>query len=245
LSVTNINAAFYDGHLDWEGQFRFLPNDSADYSFRANFTNINLPVIVADLIQTTNDMKGDLSGALTITSANTDDMRSWRGSGNASVKDGFLWNIPLFGNFTHLLGNISPNLGTLPATAADMTCKIEKSVVHTRDLEMKTAALRLKYMGTVDMEGHLDAKVEAQLLRDTWVFGRLFSIAFWPVSKILEYKVTGTLQSPKSRPLYLPRILTDPIHSIKKFMPGAPPKYAAPESKAADAARDQNQNPSP
>ncbi len=245
LSVTNIKADFYDGKLDWEGNFHFLPNDSADYSFRAVASGLTLPSIVADLTQTTNDMKGNLSGTVVITSANTEDMKSWDGFGTAKVSDGFLWNIPLFGAFTHLLGNISPNLGTLPATAATMTYIINNSVVHTDDLEMKTAALRLKYMGTVDTEGRLDAKVEAELLRDTWVFGKFFSVAFWPVSKILEYRVTGTLQTPKSRPLYLPKILIDPIHSIKKIMTGTPDKSNSTDSKSAESPRDQNQNPAP
>jgi hypothetical protein len=244
LSVTNIKADFYDGHLDWEGHFRFLPNDSADYSFRAGLSGITLPTIVADLTKTTNVMKGELDGNLVVTSANTDDILSWQGHGNASVRNGFLWNIPLFGNFTHLLGNISPTLGTLPATAADMTFTLEKSVVHTHDLEMKTSAMRLKYMGTVDIEGRLDAKVEAILLRD-WVFGKAFSIAFWPISKMLEYRVTGTLQTPKSRPLYLPGILTSPLHSIKKLGPGPHDKPGPDESKPAETPRDQKENHDP
>jgi hypothetical protein len=244
LSVTNIKADFYDGHLDWEGHFHFLPNDSADYNFRAGIAGVTLPSIVSDLTQTTNLMKGELDGNLVVTSANTDDMLSWSGHGNASVRNGFLWNIPLFGNFTHLLGNISPTLGTLPATAADMTFTLEKSVVHTHDLEMKTVAMRLKYMGTVDIEGRLDAKVEAIILRD-WVFGKAVSIALWPISKILEYKVTGTLQNPKSKPLYLPGILTSPIHSIKKLVPGTRDKSIPDESKPAETPRDQKENHNP
>ena len=39
----------------------------------------------------------------TITRANSDDWRSWQGAGRARLRDGFLWDIPIFGFFSPML----------------------------------------------------------------------------------------------------------------------------------------------
>jgi len=39
--------------------------------------------------------------------------------------------------------------------------------------------MRLEYRGTVDLEGQVNARVEAQLLRDVWGVGPIISSLFW------------------------------------------------------------------
>ena len=39
----------------------------------------------------------------------------------------------------------------------------------------------------------------------------MVSLALWPVSKMLEFKITGTLQHPKSEPLYIPKLFLMPL----------------------------------
>jgi len=77
--------------------------------------------------------------------------------------------------------------------------------------------MRLQYAGTVDLRSRVNARVTAQLLRDTWVVGPLLSTALWPVSKLFEYKITGTLQQPQSEPVYLPKALLLPLHPIRSL----------------------------
>ena len=46
--------------------------------------------------------------------------------------------------------------------------------------------------------------------------GFVISKLFWPVTKIFEYKVTGTLSEPKAEPLYvIPKVLLMPFHPLK------------------------------
>ena len=61
---------------------------------------------------------------------------------------------------------------------------------------------RLEYSGTVDLRGNVNARVTAQLLHNFPVFGPLVSPFLWPVSKLFEYHVTGTLENPKKDPVY-------------------------------------------
>ena len=75
--------------------------------------------------------------------------------------------------------------------------------------------------------------MEAELLRDLPAFGFLISKLLWPVTKIFEYRVTGTIDRPKSEPRYiLPKILLMPFHplkTLKEMFPDEP--KPAPEKK--------------
>jgi len=44
----------------------------------------------------------------------------------------------------------------------------------------------------------------------------VLSKLFWPVTKLFEYKVTGTVGQPKAEPLYVvPKILLMPLQPFK------------------------------
>jgi hypothetical protein len=77
--------------------------------------------------------------------------------------------------------------------------------------------MRLQYAGTVDLEQNVDARVTAQLLRNTPVVGPVVSAVLWPVSKIFECHVTGTLENPVVKPIYIPKILLLPLHPIRSL----------------------------
>jgi hypothetical protein len=87
------------------------------------------------------------------------------------------------------------------------------------------------YDGDVDFKGRVDSRMEAALLRDFWGIGRILSLALKPLTKIFEYKVTGTLSEPKSEPLYVPKILLFPLHplrTLRELFPSEPAKPPAP-----------------
>jgi hypothetical protein len=49
-----------------------------------------------------------------------------------------------------------------------------------------------------------------------WLLGRPLSILFSPLTKALEYRITGSLQSPKVEPFYGPtRLILHPFKTIK------------------------------
>ena len=61
----------------------------------------------------------------------------------------------------------------------------------------------------------MDARVEARLLRDAWVIGPLVSLVLSPLTKLFEYRVTGTLQEPQKEPLYIPKPLMFPLRPLQ------------------------------
>jgi hypothetical protein len=234
LGFSNVVAEFYGGRATWSGSFQIEEKTPhARFSFHGTATDASLHPLARDLFGVTNRLDGLFSGDLTITSAHTSSILSWNGYGQGALKDGYLWSIPIFGIFTPALESIAPGLGSAPISSGGGTFTVTNSVIHTRDLQVKAPGFRLNYKGKVDLEGRLDARVEAELLRDTWVVGKLFSTALWPVSKAFEAQVTGKLNEPKTKFRFVPKFVFAPFKVVGAIAEAARKKEKPPEKNEA------------
>ncbi len=234
LILTNVAAAFYGGNGNGFASFDFhAPHEGADYQFAVSVTNVNLHSLAADLSSPTSHLEGTLAGRLVVTDADSRDWQTWTGFGRADLRDGLLWDIPIFGILSPVLNTVSPGLGNIRATDAATKFSITNGVIYTDALEIRSAMMRLDYTGTVDLKQNVHARVTAQLLRNTWVVGPVVSTVLWPVSKLFEYKITGTLKNPKSEPVYVvPKLLLMPLHpfrSLEEMFPAGAGTSAPPE----------------
>jgi hypothetical protein len=215
FTLKNLGASFYGGDLQGEMRLLLLEEGGASFALNADLENVRLGPFLRDMVVETKESEGFLSGQLRVTSAETDDWGSWQGHGTVSLREGQLWDTPLFGVFSRLMNAISPGLGNSQAAFGDAGFTITDSLIETPDMEIRERTARLKYRGSVDFDGHLDARVEAELLRDAPMLGKVFSMALWPVSKLFEYKVNGALGTPDIQPLYiLPKYLLVPFQSL-------------------------------
>jgi hypothetical protein len=215
LVITNLNGRGYDGDVRWSGFFDFAPPGRTDFRFHTDFTDLDVRRLLADLHPRTNSAEGRLNGTLTITDARSNDTNSWQGFGHVHLREGHLWDIPLVGMLSGPLNAIIPGLGKSKVKEGEADFILTNSVVHTSNLELKAPTMRLQYKGSVDLAGRVDAEVEAELLRDAWIVGRIFSLAMAPITKAFVFKITGTLNEPKSEPLYIPKLLLLPLKPFK------------------------------
>jgi hypothetical protein len=226
LTLTNIQADFYQGlALGWAA-FDFERNHGTEFQFAFSTTNVLLPGLMADLSPSTNHLEGRLYGNVSVSKANSDNWQTVFGYGDVHLRDGLLWDIPLFGVFSPALNGIVPGLGNSRASAATASFIITNGVIRSTDLEIRSTGMRLQYRGTVTLESQLNARVDAELLRDMWLVGPLVSTVFWPVAKLFEYRVTGNLADPKTEPVFiLPKIMLLPLHpfrTLKGLLPEDP-----------------------
>ena len=171
---------------------------------------------MGDLATRTNRLEGTLDSLLVVTRGNTENWQNLDGYGDINLHDGLIWDIPMFGVFSKVLNEIAPGLGNSRANAGVGDFAITNGVIRTDNLEIRSHAVRLQYRGTVDLNERVNARVEAELLRDVWAVGPLISTVLWPVTKMFEYRVTGTLGQPKTDPVYLiPKIMLMPFHPIR------------------------------
>jgi hypothetical protein len=227
LGLSGMRMKFYGGQAEGFAQFTFHPGGPTDYRFLVTATNTDLQPLMADLFTSTNRLRGTLSGSLVVTNANTTSLQTWNGFGSLQLRDGLIWDIPIFGIFSDILNGMYPGLGSSRASAGNCTFGITNGVIYSSDVDIRSTALRLQYRGTVDFDGRVKAKVEAGLLRDMWLVGPVVSTVFWPVTKLFEYKVSGTLGEPKAEPVFLiPKVMLlpfqmpfHPFRTLKGLLP--------------------------
>jgi hypothetical protein len=250
MTMTNARASFYKGDLAGSAAFNFAVDPGTDFSFDLTVTNADLHAMVNDLRASTNHLEGLFSGHLNITHANSDDWKSWFGSGEASLHDGLIWDIPIFGRFSPFLDKVHQGLGESRASEGSGKFVINNSIIHSDKVEIRSPTLHLIYRGNVDFGGNVDSFMEAEVLRDTPLVGGFISTLMLPFSKLFESKVTGTLDDPKVAPRFLvPKILNATIHPFRTlsdmfsnpstnsyaapvFQPPAPATQPAPQSPA-------------
>ena len=218
LRLLDVKGGLHGGQISGSAHFDFSPEAGTAFSFTSLAQEINLQPFMADLANKTNRIEGRLSGELVLARANDRDPRSWQGHGQVGLRDGFLWEIPIFGVFSPVLNALLPGLGNSRAKEATADFIITNSLIESKNLEIRATAMRMQYALAVDFERRVEGRMEAELWRDTPGVGFFLSKIFWPVTKIFEYRVTGTLDQPKTEPLYaIPKMLLMPLHPIRTF----------------------------
>ena len=222
LILTRLVAQLYEGNGEGSGYLDFRPvSHDCDFDFSFAVTNINLHLLAADLSTAKNKLEGQLSGEVVVTNASSMDWHSWNGGGSAQLRDGMLWDVPIFAFMSPVLNAVSPGLGNSRAKEAAADFLITNGVITTDSLLIHSTMMRLQYSGTVDLRQNVNAQVTAQLLRNTPVLGPVVSAVLWPVSKIFECRVTGQLGEPVISTVYIPniipKILLVPLHPIRSL----------------------------
>ena len=223
LYLTNVALAFYSGSATGGAYFNFMPvGYDCDFSFNVQATNVDAYLLGLDLTTNHNStITGRLTASVTITNADSRWWRSWNGYGSAELHDGELWNIPIFGFASPMLNTLSADLGNNKATAAAATFVMTNGVAYSSDLVIRTLTMQLVYLGSVNLQGDVNARVTAQLLKNTPVVGSVLSTILWPVSKVFECQVEGRIFDPKVTPIYVPfsKYLLSPVRSLEQLKP--------------------------
>jgi len=221
LILTNVNAAFYGGEAHGHAFFDFGPEGyGCDFNFMVDAMDIDAKKLSMDLSDMkTNLIEGTLSAHVEVTKGRSGTWRSWNGNGYAELRDGLLWNAPIFGFLSPVLNTISPGLGNNRATDALAHFEMTNGVAHADPLVIHTKTMELDYTGTVDLSGAVNAHVTARILKNMPVVGSLVSLVLMPVGKIFECQVTGQVYNPKVTPVYIPKYILSPWHSLQELLP--------------------------
>jgi hypothetical protein len=221
VNVTNLQAGLYKtGKLKGWINFDWGPRQGTRFSSDCTLNDLNLGAMAKELTSTNSKIEGMLDGRLALETPSEASVTNLFGHGWLHVHNGLLWDIKLFGVFTPILNAIAPGAGNSRAREARASFIITNGVIVTDDLEIRSSGFRLLYRGTVDSQKRLNARVEANMLRDTPLFGHFLGWMLTPLDKLFEYRVTGTLQKPITQPLYIPKVFMEmlrPFHTLKEL----------------------------
>ena len=194
LQINDFDADFYSGKLRGNAAFMFFGAEPA-YGFDFSVQGADVHAMLGAMQNRQSGVTGFMSGQAAITGRGTD-LGALKGAGELSVADGILWQAPVFGIFSEILGNTK-------ATSAHATFTITNQTVRTEDIEIAAGVFTAKSWGQLGFDGKMDFRVQAQFLRDWLGIGWIGRV----IGQVLEYKVGGTIGNPSYRPVVLPKEL--------------------------------------
>src|SRR3954468_16304051 len=190
LQLFDIDGKLFNGAVRGGADVSLAQNDKR---YHANLTldAVDFPRL-ADLYFKYKTTRGKLSGAYEWTSVGSD-ARAMQGHGTASVTEGDVFAIPIFGPLSELTSAIIPGAGYSIAKTAKLTFTIKDGVIHTDDFKVSG-----KLFGMV---GHGDIHFLADKLDfDIRIEAGGPGILLTPVYKLFEYKGEGPISKPNWHP---------------------------------------------
>ena len=162
----------------------------------ASLTNL----LSASTGKPTSDLRGTLDGTARIGGyIGKGTGASVTGAGQANIRGGLLFQTRLFNGLTAILSKVIPDFTLFAQTDATGRYTLRNGQMASRDIELKGTVFSVKAAGTYSFAGALDYRVEVQLLRSGPV-AALVRLATLPVTRLLEFRLTGTFEDPRWRP---------------------------------------------
>jgi hypothetical protein len=168
------------------------------------------------------DYTGDLSGQLRLAGpVGPDYLRQATGGGDLRIANGELLSIPLFGGLSRYLSLLLPGLGYLSQRDFHANFEVGGNRVRTEEAYLLGNVLSMRGRGAYGFDGDLGFRVEVKFLREgiTATVARLITS---PLTKALEFQLSGTPSDPRWRPVNSPERL------LEFFSKMLPPEKPAP-----------------
>ncbi len=126
------------------------------------------------------------------------------GTGSVAVAGGELFKVPVFGPLSTLLSGISPGLGFASQSDFKSDFRVSRGRIRTDEAMLSGAIISIRFDGAYYFDGRLKFVAAVKPLRE----GDIASLVrwfTWPISKLFEFRLTGTIKDPEWRPNNLPK----------------------------------------
>lgn len=129
------------------------------------------------------------------------------GQGLVTMRQGFVFRLPLFGGMTERLAKALPGLDiALKQTDARMPFEVHDGQVSSRDVQIEGDVLSLTARGNCRFgDGALAFDVQVRPMKDSSLIGQAMRALTYPISRLFEFRLEGTLDDPRWSLFSLPR----------------------------------------
>jgi hypothetical protein len=205
LRITNATATAYGGTFTGHGAlYPVARDDRWRYEVQLQAVGARLDdLLAATLDKPPGDLRGILNGDGRFAGyigPGTGPLAT--GTGQAEIRNGLLFQTRLFSGLTSILGRLFPDFNFFAQTDARGHFAIRNSRVYSSDIELMGSLFSVKASGRYAFNGDLRYRVEVQPLRKGPV-AALVRFATMPVTRLLEFRLTGTFEDPRWRPINL------------------------------------------
>jgi len=214
LEALGRRIAFRDIRGEWHGgtvsgdveiELTEPKDEPLRYRARGRIEDADFSEIMRDA---TDSDAADYSGRLTLEGQIEGELgeglgRTAVGQGKVRLREGQLMRIPLFGGLSHWLSRLFPGLGFAAQDDFRADFTLADGVFHTENAQLRGSTISLRARGTYALSDDLRMIAEVRLLRSGLIADALRFLTS-PVTRLLEFEVTGPLEQPRWTPRNLP-----------------------------------------
>lgn len=223
-TVDNVSALWSKGHVT--GSLRFVgassTNEAGRISAELQLSNADLASVV-DAFGDLEDKKayeGTLSGHLSLAGvASPAFLQTATGSGWVGIEDGYILSVPLLGGLSKYLSFFIPGLGYASQRDFRSNFVVHDGQLDTSDAQLLGKLISIRGKGSYASNHDINLRVQVEFLKEglTATVTRFLTS---PLTKALEFELTGTAKEPHWRPVNTPdRLLNFFTESMGKLMP--------------------------
>ncbi|MCC5843281.1 MAG: hypothetical protein JJU05_03415 [Verrucomicrobia bacterium] len=201
LSVRDIRGSVGDGHFSGELFAENLFTPGAGFSLRLDGRNLDLSeMIIAATDTEDTPYTGTLGFEVSLAGAVGDQpdlpaTRTYAGAGRVEIREGELFRVPLLLGLSRILSRVFRGFGY--ASQTDFTARFEIGEGRARsdDLFLSGRMLSIEGEGWVDFDRQVQANIRVQAFRRGFA-AEVVNFVLWPLRKLVEVRLTGTLDQP-------------------------------------------------
>lgn len=209
LYFTNVTAKIYGGVISGIATFTDVDRPSnVAYQASGSIQDVDFSQLTYAMKKVGGDpYKGSLSAEVSFGGVlGKDTCKTVTGQGHLRIKKGHLFQIRLLGGLSQLLSRIYPGLGFAAQTDFTADFTIGSCKVHTDNAFLEGSVVSVSGQGDYYFNDRINVNVQVQLLRAGIVASVIRAVTF-PVTKLLEFNLSGTTKDPHWRPVNLPKEL--------------------------------------
>ena len=201
LDFTNITARAFDGDLGGHvrvADYEDVPNIDMNFALRgADCLKVRRHFLDSDL-----EGKGTLDAGIDLHGlADSDTLDTLHGSADMNIRGGNILRIPLFAGLTDFIGRNVPGVDLLVMQSdADVNCTLTNGLVSIDNLAVSGNLFSLVASGRcrINKEGiPVDMLAQLRFFHSQSLIGKLARLVTLPVSKMMEFRVTGPIGEPE------------------------------------------------
>ena len=170
------------------------------YAFRGDLINANFASVVAlSGDEAEGDYTGrfalrwDIAGPITKTHA-----QEVSGTGRIQVREGRVFRLPIFGGLSELLSRLIPGMDfVLKQSEMDADFVVGNGGLHSDRVSIDGDVLSLRGHGDYGFDKSVNFLVQIKLMKSDPFFAKIVRFITWPITKLLEFRLEGTLAEPR------------------------------------------------
>ncbi len=201
--IEGFQGAWFDGSMTGRLHWTYADFDTPpDFELDARVAGADFDRLVAGLGGAQNpDYAGRFSSHLRL-DGRAGEPATYTGEGGVRISRGRLFLMPLFGGLTEYISWAIPGVNVvLGQTDAKADFLWQGERLQSDRILIEGDVLSLTGKGSYTLQGDLDAAVQLTFLRSHTLMSKLIRIPTYLVSKLFEFRLTGTTEDPRWFPV--------------------------------------------